>query len=182
MNDDLMKQILDIPALAEFNAEPVPQLDVPSGQRVREWLAGMFGSAWHSAHIEANTLPTGQIVYTVYGVVGSPLSGKLGKLIVGETPDGSFAIAPPIPLSDEEDKEDENDQAPMPLFLEPDRERAYRNEQHCLARILPALMEASNIIAAAEDVKPYRKKRLRAQIAHACKHLQINLENIRRGA
>lgn len=177
MNDDFMKQILDIPALAEFNAEPAPTLDIE--QRVLTFLAERHGPKWYVAHIAGNVLPNGTPIYTVFAPVGSPESGELDMRIVGENADGTLAEAAPVPMSD--DEEDSGSLLSLP-HVASEAEQEYLDMQACLARIFPALLEASDIVAASGRVKPKRKKRIRHELAHACEHLTMYLESLRHSA
>ena len=179
---DIFKDIEEIPALAEFSAENNTLDAAPIEQRVQAFVAELFGGAWHSATILAWTTPTGETIYAAFGPVGRPSMPGMAMRLVGERADGTLAFCPPVPLSDHEPEEHPEADVPLGASLTPDpfTDLTYRSEAMCLATIMPALREASEIIGAAEQVKRCHKKRLKSQIAHAIKHLELGLERMRR--
>lgn len=151
---------------------------VPAEQRVRELLSEAYGPVWASASVFAYSAPSGHLLYAAFGPAG--LDGALAMQVVGEKSDGTLAIAAPLPgeVDEIEDAPEEEEPDMIPLFA-PDRARTYRNECRCVQQIIPALIEAREIVGQSERIGTKRKKRIRSQLAHACRHLKMHLDNMR---
>lgn len=168
---DIFDEIGTIPDVAAFLDEPTPLKDVPIEQRVQTFLSGLFGAGWASAAVFTWSLPSGNLVYIAFG---PPLGvGNFAIQIVAERADGTLALAAPLPATGGE----EADNGALVL---PDRSQLAQSEQQCLDDILPALKVASGIVAASKRVRARTRKYLCEQIEHAMKHLEMNLEAMRR--
>lgn len=151
---------------------------VPAEQRVRELLSEAYGPVWQSASVFTYSAPSGHMLHVAFGPAG--MDGALVMQIVGEKSDGTLAIAAPLPgeVDEIEDAPEEEEPDMIPLFA-PDRARTYRNECRCVQQIIPALIEAREIVGQSERIGTKRKKRIRSQLAHACRHLKMHLDNMR---
>lgn len=177
---DIDKILSNIDAMRAFQAEPVPDMSIE--QRLRAFMADIDGERWHNAHIFAAMLPTGTEVYIALCLLGSPASGEIAWCVISEKADGTLALAAPIPIAERDEQDDDGGGVATLPRPATDAEQFYLDERQCLERIIPALLEARDIVAASGRVKPKRKKRIRHELAHACEHLTMYLEQLRRSA
>ena len=158
--NDIFKQldINKIPGVADFG-----RVEIPASQRVQAYLAGLLGGEWASANVISWALPTGGIVH----VALSPVTRAM-RLVMERN--GNLFQA--IPLEQDDEPED--------VLFPPKIEHAWQiqDKQECLSQILPALIEASNIVMASAGVTQKNKKRLRYQLGHAAKHLSQHFEQM----
>lgn len=159
---DIFESLNDIPALRAFNAEPVTLDLVPAGQRVREFLAGIFGPTWYAARVLQYATAKGEEIYAAFGPMPDFAPGSVMHLVC-ERADGVLSLAAPVDLAEE----DTADGRPGNITILPPRTTG---DESCLSLILPALRDARRIVAKA-DISDKRKARILAQLVHAQQHL-----------
>lgn len=170
---DIFEQIDTIPVVREF---ALASSAIPAMQRVQTFLAECFGPLWFSASVQSYCAANGT---TIHVALAPYAPGKQVLEVVSEALDGNLAVAAILPSSQDQWDELASLEISAVTTQPPERDPALCKDEMCLQAILPALTECSNIIAASEDIKPRRKKRLRSQIAHAARHLSANLDRMR---
>jgi hypothetical protein len=178
MDEHLREQLESIPSLASFLQEPEGEEEqVQTGTlagRIRDLLAQVSHSPrWYKAGMLPYTLPKDSATVFVVAVP-MPETDALSIKVVVEDETGGLHVAADLPPADD-----------MLAGLARTSEEMGGTQQHiadlsaCFSRIIPALLEASNLLASSTAISEQRKKWLRYEIAHACKHLSLYLEELK---
>lgn len=181
---DLFDKMGDIPGLDEFLSAPVPMgsrvpmddepvsLDtVPTAQRIQAMLAERYDAAWYSAFVLSYPLPDGACSH----VAMTQYQRGLAMKMVHESPDGKLTLLSAFPPISGDMQTDG-----AIAITSAEQASAVAHEQHCLSKILPALIEASQVVQDAE-ISKRRKKRILHELAHASQHLADNFEAMQNG-
>ncbi len=182
MDEHLREQLERIPALASFLQEPEGEEEgqVPTGTlacRIRDLLAQVSQSPrWYKAGMLPYALPKDSATVFVVAVPMPEIDALSIKVVV-EDETGGLHVAADLPPAD--------DMLAGIALTSEDKEEA-STQQHiadlsaCFSRIIQALIETSNLLKSSAQISQEHKKWLRYELAHACKHLSLYLEELKK--